>query len=338
MKSMRLSLASLVTTIIALNACSPTDSKNHRSTVTSTEQASANSTSDASTNTPSAKNSADTTPVDEKITVDQMKTFMAESITLPAPAPSTTAAPTVAAASDSLQPSLSEIKQISFSPDDEAKIIAALEKGFAAKMAAHPGVLTAEQSHDLVLKISDFVRSARLQKTDEAAAKWNTVVATIAAIKQARVKGGLSLAGGWGFFGGYTGGPLLRVGQILGHIIGGTAAAVVGTVAAVAATAAAVVTEVVVPVAATAVAVVAEVAAPVVATAVAVAATAVGTAAGVVGAVAVPVITTAATLLQATLALVPAVLEPVITIGAGAAGAAADIVKLQVDGIFGLVQ
>jgi len=33
--------------------------------------------------------------------------------------------------------------------------------------------------------------------------------------------------------------------------------------------------------------------------------------------------------------VVPAVLEPVITVGAVAAGAAADIVTLEVDGIFG---
>jgi len=43
-------------------------------------------------------------------------------------------------------------------------------------------------------------------------------------------------------------------------------------------------------------------------------------------------------ILLAPLMLVPAVLEPIITVGAVAAGAASDIVTLEVDGIFGLLQ
>jgi len=357
-------LTSLFASVLAFSACAPTGAKNNRSAVTSTQQAagqSNNATASGSGNGASASSTTATstngsttrpvaTPVDEKINNDQMKTFMAGSFTLPTgpdaksasnpdtPAPAAGAtlgsAPSAgdvlpATTPSVLPPASSAINRASYSAAEEAKIIATLEKGFATKLAGHPGVLTQDQTHDLILKITDFMRSAKVQDSEQAAAKWNTVITTLSALKQARAKSGLLLKDNpfihFGVFGSYSGGPVVHLANLLGHIVGGVA-----TVAAdVATTAVSTVAQVV--------AITAEVAVPVVATVAVAAAAPVGAVAEVATAVTVPVITTAAGLLQTALSLVPAIVIPVADAGATVAGAAADIVSLEVDGILGLL-
>ena len=354
-------LTSLIASVLTVSACAPTGAKNNRSAVTSTEQAGGQSTdatasgsgkeagASSVTSTSGSPTRQVATPVDEKITSDQMKTFMAGAFTLPTgpdvkpatnpdtpPAPGATigAPPSGADIKPAttpvvLPPAVSAISRASYSAADEARIIAALEKGFATKLAGHPGVLTQDQIHDLVLKITDFMRSAKVQDSEQAAVKWHTVITTLSALKQARAKSGLLLNDNpfmhFGVFGSYTGGPVVHLANLLGHIVGGVA------------TVAADVTTTAVSTVAQVVAITAEVAVPVVANVAVAAVQTVGAVAEVATAVAVPVITTAAGLLQTTLSLVPAIVVPVVEAGATVAGAAADIVSLEVDGILGLL-
>jgi len=364
MKLTNSGISSLIASVLAISACAPTGAKNNRSAVTSTEQAGGESNdatasgsgkeAGASPTTASATNGNKSrpvaTPVDERITSDQMKAFMAGSFTLPngpdakaasnPDTPPPAAGATIGAAPSGadvkpatspnvLPPVLSAISRASYSAADEARIIAALEKGFAAKLAGHPGVLTQDQIHDLVLKITDFMRSAKVQDSEQAAVKWHTIITTLSALKQARAKSGLLLNDSpfahFGVFGSYRGGPVVHLANLLGHIVGGVA------------TVAAEVTTTAVSTVAQVAAITAEVAVPIVAHVAVAAVQTVGAVAEVATAVAVPVITTAAGLLQTTLSLVPAIVVPVAEAGATVVGAAADIVSLEIDGILGLL-